>query len=214
MEKENMKIIETIKKVLELSQNNPSEEEAQAAALKAQELMAKYHMSMSDIDMKDDKINEIYVEIGTGHKWKYQLAHIVDRNFCCKHFLYGKDTIVFYGHDTDVRIASKVFCTLFYTGNKLAGIEYRDARARGEITNGLVNSYLSGYMAGIKSVLDAQCTALMIVVPKDVEDGFSAMTASMKHSTCRGINSVNNGAFGRGYQAGRSQMSARELESK
>lgn len=36
------KIIAKIKKVLELSRNNPSEEEAKSAALKAQKLMAAY----------------------------------------------------------------------------------------------------------------------------------------------------------------------------
>ena len=40
------KIIQTIKKVLELSRNNPSEEEAKAAALKAQELLAKLKISI------------------------------------------------------------------------------------------------------------------------------------------------------------------------
>lgn len=208
---ENMKIIETIKKVLELSQNNPSKEEAQAAALKAQELMAKYHLSMSDIDMKDNEIDEIYVEVGLGHKWKYQLAHIIANNFCCKHFLYGKDTVVFYGHKTDIMIATRVFQNLFYIRNKLAGKEYRDAKSRGEWTDGLVNSWLSGYLAGIKSVLDAQCTALMIVVPEDVETGYTERTAGFRSAKNRGIRSNNRGVFDRGYSAGRSQMQARQI---
>lgn len=208
---ENQKIIETIKKVWELSQNNPSKEEAQAAALKAQELMAKYHLSISDIDMKDNEIDEIYVEVGLGHKWKYQLARIVAKNFCCKHFLYGKDTIVFYGHKTDIRIATNVFQNLFYTGNQLAGKEYRDVKSRGGWTDGLVNSWLSGYLAGIKSVLDAQCTALMIVVPEDVETSYAEKTAGFKKSKTRNIGINDYAMFNKGYTEGRSQMQARQI---
>ena len=50
------KIIAKIKKILELSRNNPSKEEAKAAALKAQRLMAEYHLSESNTDgVKDIK---------------------------------------------------------------------------------------------------------------------------------------------------------------
>lgn len=208
---ENMKIIETIRKVLELSYNNPSKEEAQAAALKAQELMAKYQISMSDIDLKDEAIDEIYIETGSGKKWKRLLADVITRNFCCKMFLYGNNTIVFYGHKTDVKIAHDVFQNLFYTGNQLASKEYRDARSWGENTKGLVNDYLMGFVAGIKSVLDAQCTALMLVVPEDVEEGYNQKLAGckVKHTTHR-VNTWSS-TYHKGFNAGRSQMQARQI---
>lgn len=50
----NDKIIEKIRKVLELSKNNPSIEEAKSAALKAQKLMAEYHVSMTEIEAIED----------------------------------------------------------------------------------------------------------------------------------------------------------------
>ena len=76
------KIIAKIKKVLELSRNNPSEEEAKSAALKAQKLMAEYHISMSEVDEVEDidSIVEKSVSIGTGSKWKYTLAGIIAKN--------------------------------------------------------------------------------------------------------------------------------------
>ena len=172
------KAFELITKLLATaSDKGASENEAITAALRAQELMAKYHLSMSDIDIKDNEIDEIYLEVGLGNKWKYQLARIVANNFCCQYFLCGKDTIVFYGHKVDIKIATDVFWNLFTVGNQLAGKEYRDAKFRGEYTVGLVNSWLSGYLAGIKSVLDAQCTALMIVVPQDVENEYVKRSA-------------------------------------
>lgn len=51
------KIINKIKKVLELSKNNPSEKEAQAAALKAQKLMVEYHISMEEVSGIEDSEN-------------------------------------------------------------------------------------------------------------------------------------------------------------
>lgn len=54
MMKNSEKIIAKIKKVLELSKNNPSEEEAKSAALKAQRLMAEYHISMSEVEAVED----------------------------------------------------------------------------------------------------------------------------------------------------------------
>ena len=58
------KIIDKIRKVLELSKNNPSEEEAQAAALKAQKLMAEYHISIKEIEteVEGGRINGKYCE--------------------------------------------------------------------------------------------------------------------------------------------------------
>lgn len=86
------KVISKIKKVLELSKNNPSQEEAQAAALKAQKLMVEYHISMNEIEAVEDidSIVEKSVSVGNGSKWKYVLSQIVAKNFRCKHFYYGK----------------------------------------------------------------------------------------------------------------------------
>jgi hypothetical protein len=62
------KIISTIRKVLELSKNNPSANEAQAAALKAQKLMMKYHISVSQVEIEEENhdITEKRVNAGSG----------------------------------------------------------------------------------------------------------------------------------------------------
>ena len=52
MEKE--KIIDKIKKLLELSKNNPNKEEAILALTKARELMFKHDINIENIE-KDDK---------------------------------------------------------------------------------------------------------------------------------------------------------------
>ena len=49
------KILNKIKNLLDLANNNPNEHEALAAALKAQELMAKYGVDASAIRMMPSK---------------------------------------------------------------------------------------------------------------------------------------------------------------
>jgi hypothetical protein len=65
---ENVKIIETIKKLFALAGNNPNEHEAQAAALKAQRMMAKYHINATQVSVEEkttDDISEKNVVVGT-----------------------------------------------------------------------------------------------------------------------------------------------------
>lgn len=186
------KIIEKIKKVLELSKNNPSQEEAKAAALKAQKLMAEYHISMKEIETdKPEEMMENTVEVGNGNKWKYSLANIVSNNFRCKHFLYGNSKIVFYGFQTDVEIASMTFQCLFETGNNAANNYYQKMR-NDHIKKygwfdgkGIKNCFLIGFVEGIKSVLEKQSTELMVVTPKEVENGFKERTSGSEFRSFR-----------------------------
>lgn len=214
----NEKIISKIKKVLKLSRNNPSEEEALAAAALAQRLMAQYHLELKDIeDVEDaDDITEIHVNVGNGNKWKGPLAGIVSKNFCCKYFYYGRDTIVFYGYKTDAEIAAETFKFLFTFGNKKATSFYNKYRNTYGGKN-LKNTYLIGYIEGIKEVFDRQCTALMIVTPLEVEDKFKKLTEGCRQSrsnfTLRGGNAGDN-AREEGRKTGKSVAQSRSIETK
>ena len=128
----NEKIIEKIKKVLELSKNNPSIEEAKSAAIKAQRLMAEYHISMSEIEAIEDTENivEERIDVGTGNKWKYTLSSIIAKNFRCKYFYYGKSSVVFYGYEEDAKIAAMTFKLLFEVGNKESAKYYQKERQK------------------------------------------------------------------------------------
>lgn len=217
------KIIAKIKKVLELSRNNPSEEEAKSAALKAQKLMAEYHIAMEDInEMKDLKqITEESVIVGMGNKWKYRLSAIVAKNFRCKTYVYGKDEIVFYGYDVDAKIAAETFKYLFETGNKSANNFYNKKRTEAKKSDiyfdgsGIKNCFLIGYLQGISDVLDKQCTALLIVVPKEVNDkykmksqGFGKIRSTLK---AKG-NKYKNEAIDKGNRTRRNAVNSKRIE--
>ena len=170
------KIIQTIRKILELSKNNPSEEEAKAAALKAQEMLAKYHIDMKEVESIDidtvESIDEVRVDL-PAKKWKYRLAKIVANNFRCKHFYIGRGTLVFYGHKTDAYVASETFKYLFNVGNRLAGREVDRVFAKTHTSSNVYNSFVAGFCAGIEEALGEQCQALMIITPEDVKTSFA-----------------------------------------
>ena len=213
------KIIQTIKKVLELSKNNPSEEEAKAAALKAQELLAKYHIDMSEVeDIDIDKVDEI-VEITVdvpSKKWKYRLANIVADNFRCKHFYYGKSTVVFYGHKTDAEVAAETFKYLFDMGNRGAGREVDKVFAQTGTSAGVYNSYVSGFCSGVSESLGKQCTALMLVVPKDVNEAYDEKSKNFSRMNISGLTTGSNDACANAYKSGkekgRDAVGSRQLE--
>lgn len=213
------KIIQTIKKVLELSRNNPSEEEAKAAALKAQELLAKYHIDMAqveDIDMsKVEDIIEISVDVPS-KKWKYILSQIVADNFRCKHFYYGKGTVVFYGHKTDAEVAAETFKYLFDMGNRSAGREVDKVFAKTGTSAGVYNSFVKGFCDGVRDAFGKQCTALMLVVPKDVNESFTEKTKDWGTLKTGALSTRANrscaDAYVSGKEKGKDAVSSRQLE--
>lgn len=214
----NEKIISKIKKVLELSKNNPSEAEALAAAALAQKLMAEYHLELADIEgiEDNDEISEVHVNVGTGNKWKSLLAGVVAKNFRCKYFRYGSDVIVFFGYQTDAEIAATTFKFLFDFGNKKATAFYN--KHRNEVGGkGLKNTYLWGYVEGIREVFERQCTALMILTPPEIEVKYKertegARSSSVSFKTRNG--NIGDKAHEEGRITGRMAADSRSIESK
>lgn len=89
------KILNKIKNLLDLANNNPNENEAIAAALKAQELMAKYNIELDQLDDKKETreiVEEIYHQSDKHEmrKWKIGLADIIAQNFRCKVYFTNK----------------------------------------------------------------------------------------------------------------------------
>lgn len=211
------KILNKIKNLLDLANNNPNEHEAIAAALKAQELMAKYNIELDDLDSKPETreiVKEIYHQSGKHEmrKWKIGLASIIAKNFRCEtYFLGGKD-VVFYGYKEDAKIALQVFTFLYEIGNKLAVRYYNKCKKEGLETRGVMNTYLVGFRDGVAEVLEKQCTALMIVTPKEVKEQFEEMTSGWKTMKSSLRLSRDIRAYSNGKQDGRDMASSRSLE--
>jgi hypothetical protein len=212
---ENEKILEKIKKLFELSKNNPSEEEAKSAALKAQELLAQYHIEYAEVENVDlDKAEPIgEVSIDTpAKKWKYTLAHIVADNFRTKHYWHGKEQVVFFGHKTDVMIAAETYIYLFEMGNQLANKLCREAKKLRGYADNVYNSCVMGFCAGIREALAEQSVALMVVVPEDVKDEYRAISTNFRTFHTSAPRAYNGDAFNQGRTAGYNAMRRNALE--
>lgn len=213
------KIIQTIRKLLELSKNNPSEDEAKAAVLKVQELLAKYHIDMKEVESIDldevENIEEVRIYI-PAKKWKYKLATIVANNFRCKHFYVGKGMLVFYGHKTDAEVASETFKYLFNVGNRLAGREVDRVFGETGTSANVYNSFVAGFCEGIEEGLAQQCQALMIVTPEDVKTSFAEMSKNFGTMNCGsmrvGGDSYCREAREKGRTEGRHAVRSRQID--
>ncbi len=183
-------IIEKIKKLLALSTSS-NENEAQAAMTKAQEMLAKYKLSMKDIDdthtaSKNVKKHPTDVTFKKA-TWKGLLASVIADNFCCYSYFNTNRThrIVFMGLTEDVETASAVF---EYAVEYIVG-ETRQLKKKyyrlGESTKGLENDYAQGFIKGLSQKYEEQKQknqewALVLIKPQIVVHEYKNMKFSKK----------------------------------
>lgn len=209
------RIKEKIRKVLELAKNNPSKEESISASLKAQKLMMEYDIEMEEIEDIEElkELGEVYIDLGTGNKWKVMLAHVVAKNFRCKVYFNNNLTgVTFYGYKTDADIARNVYEFLFSVGNKLARKYANEYKKKYGTAKYVTNTYLSGYLTGVKEALDKQCVALMVIMPKEVEEGYTERVKGFKAISRKLTIGTNEKVKEDGVRAGRDTVYARQLD--
>ena len=105
-----------IKKLLSLSKST-NEHEAQAALLKAKQLMAEHKISEADFRNMNEEIEYLYTDVSyTKRKniWIMILADLIAENYCCQNFVsrqkHAQTRIVaFVGLANDVHICKDVF---------------------------------------------------------------------------------------------------------
>lgn len=211
------KVIRRITKLLALAdlEHNPSENEAISASLAAQKLLAKYNLSMADVtgEKREEDIEQVVADVGTGNKWKYDLSVAVADNYVCKTFSCGAKMIVFYGYKADILIARRVFTYLFKVGNLLANRyvkKYREEQwgSAAEI----YNSFVSGFVAGVRKELEKQCTALTFVVQPEVEESWNVYSANFK-TVNRSVTAIDGMAYREGIVEGKRALNAQYLEN-
>lgn len=213
------KAIEIVRKLLaKANDKGATESEAMQAALKAQEIMAKYDIDIIDVEGEKttEEIGEEVVDTTLkGHfstKWKTQLAATIANNFRCKVYTCGPNTVIFYGRKSDAKIAGDVFKFLFHTGTKL-GMKYsRQCKKEGKDTRGAATTYLLGFCKGIDEVLGKQCKALMIVTSPEVEEGWKEKSMYMRTKRTNFNMSHDVSHYEQGRVDGRMTANARSIE--
>lgn len=183
------KVLEKVKRLLALGDKsrNDSEEEAQSAMLKAQELMAKYDISIEEVEGEEE---QQYSHEICEHKWDYAyripLANVLSTNFRCMVYTRGK-RIVFMGHPADAKICKATFEFAYKFIQKKGNALYNKRYSMGYPTKGVFNSYASGFITGLKEAFDVQCRALAIVTPQDVIDTFTDISKDWQTKKSKNI---------------------------
>lgn len=216
-------IIRKIKGLMALAEDNVNEDEAQSAFVMAQKLMMKYNIEQSEIEETLDTSSLIQGQ-ATAYKtlfWHERLlAVIIADNFRVKFYLNNKRfngdikkkrTIMFYGLEQDVKMAKEMFVLAndavdFYTKRFIEAVystgDYERERA---FTKNLKNSYIKGFVDGLRERMESQRFALqkeyglVLLTPKIVVEGYEEFSKNFGKSTTWKIPKIEEAAA---YQQG------------
>lgn len=212
------KMIEKIKKTLALAQNNPSENEALAAALQAHKLMAKYNIHEEEVSLEEIKneIDSVYSHQKHGchlMAWRKQLGAVVAEAFRCKSYIHGQD-VVFRGYKDDAQLALDVYLMLYTVGDKLGSKAYKEQIEETGSGKGAYNSMTIGFLYGVRDALNEQCTALLVVTPKEVQEEWEEFSADFKRTRQRANHNIDGDLYRKGYSEGKQAVKSRAIEGK
>lgn len=191
------KAIDRVQKLLALSNNNPSQEEATAALLRAQKLMVEHGIDFGDVQGNNNVTDEVIEKVAASGRrmsnWKIRLAVVIAQNFRCETYIqksgrsYGNRNaervsyqreVMFVGMTTDVEIATMVYqkaiefadlyCNWFMLQEKL---RLQRVLTRSE-SKQIGNTWRIGFVLGLKQKFDEQVAqndwGLVLVTPEAV----------------------------------------------
>lgn len=207
------KMLEKVRKLLALASNNPSEEEAKAAALKAQELITQYNLDL-DKDTPEEVVEYRMVPAvhSNNEGFRKPLAAVIAENFRCKAII-ARGRVVFFGRAGDVEACAETFNYLYKVCHNIGERLERKARKEGRSTRGVANSYYYGFILGINDSMSEQSKALAIVVPDDVEEEYSKRFVNIRKDN-RGMRDMgfDPEAYQQGLDDGRNSLRRKRIE--
>lgn len=221
MEKE--KIIDKIKKLLELSKNNPNKEEAILALTKARELMFKHNVDIENIKKDDTNYFEKIVQL---KKWKnWIIFFVMYLNDAFGTFsLYNEYTkrVYFYGEKEKVLGVSEIFEFLFEVADYLAMKEYKNYLKEYGTGKGIYLSYILGFINGVNNALEKQnrefeeygiVIVTSEVLKQQVRKDKNAVEKREKKLFNKNINEdLNREVFDKGYDEGITILDKKQIE--
>lgn len=221
MEKE--KIIDKIRKLLELSKNNPNKEEAILALTKARELMFKHNVDIENIKKDDTNYFEKIVQL---KKWKnWIIFFVMYLNDAFGTFsLYNEYTkrVYFYGEKEKVLGVSEIFEFLFEVADYLAMKEYRNYLKEYGTGKGIYLSYILGFINGVNNALEKQnrefeeygiVIVTSEVLKQQVRKDKNAVEKREKKLFNKNINEdLNREVFDKGYDEGITILDKKQIE--
>lgn len=183
-------IKEKIAKLLALSAS-PNEQEAQAALLKARELMAKHKLQPEECGEKQS-VKVVKQTVGVEctkmtDPWALTLGSIIGKRYCCKVYRQHakgakKVTVGFAGLEDDFEVCRKIYLYAYQcVHNRCEHIRNRERqRIGGAEIREMCNAFGLGFCYGLEAAFQAQEKehqewGLVLTVPQAVEDAMSCM---------------------------------------
>jgi hypothetical protein len=210
-----MDIQKVVRNLFERAESTHSQNEAEQAILKAHELMAKYGITAAAAE-DEIKYGEEAVKHPGNRKFRRNLANIIAPNFKCKVYI-SKKQLHFFGRDADVKIAKEVFEHAYSFMYRETNRMCRELRGNHFNATGITNSYALGFLRGLKEKLDEQSTALMVIVPPDVNEKFDDIGKARNFRSSKTKLTVQKGGYAgsvynQGLSDGRTVLNGRRLD--
>lgn len=211
MDKE--RLYRRLEALLELSKSDVNEAEALAAAMKAQELIKEYNLSLEEMDgynrqLEEEIIEEIIRVSQVG--WNRGLCTTVAKNCQCYAFITGDyKHMKIFGHKCDVEVAVSIYKFLLNAAETLWWQYKRKLNKEGYAPHKF--SYMTGFVNGVREKLGNNCTALQLVIPQDVtaeyDDTYGKNMTSIASHTTR----YSSSDYDTGVSDGKSAVNSRHL---
>jgi len=164
------KIIEKVKKLIALADGSSFEGEIDVAMRMARSLLAKYNLSMSDVERNEyDKSEPSQVDTGSPYGyWQPKLANIIGKYTNCQPFIRSRSHILcFVGMPPELEICIFTFSSVCHQIDSMTRKKRKELRDERERLTGnrqdRVNSsyYIRGYVEGILVRLKEKLSTLM-----------------------------------------------------
>ena len=201
------KIIEKIKNLMELAQDNPSDEEGQTALLMAQKLMLKHDIHLSQVETHDEPEKfETGVSVGKSGKrvawWEKEVSVVIATNFRCyvinqRNPYLRSSEILFFGEKEDSITAAKIYeAALIYLRYRLKRLPIKTPEFK--------NSYLMGFIISLQERFEKQVEefGLMILPKKEVLEELQKEFTNLSKDT---VKVLDSGFDQEGYDLGKEQ---------
>lgn len=210
MTNDQLRIVEKAKKMIALAEGTSSEEEAKTAMVMVQQLLSKYNLSITDLNVFKDKsiCNDIMVVIRTKMMplWVKELTGLCRMACDCEILLTktaDKAGAIFIGIEPATTICSSMFITLYKLLDSMALVDYPTL-----YTGSRKESWRRGFIFGLAAKIKEQKEQTkqqeygLMVIQKDKIEQHINSHYRVHASKAKDKDIKDSKAFSQGYKAG------------
>ncbi len=194
-------------------ENGCTVEEAASAAKMVQRLIKKYHVDLAEVGDEPEKADSERLDTKSVKKWEMRLVSAIARNMRCEVIISRryvatsvnrKSFVYIIGMDAD----RKAVISLYEKLRKICKVGMKKEqdyhKAMYGTSRGIADSYGFGFMQAIRSEMEKQAKAIVLVTPKEVDDKVQELFphARIMHTNV----ACNEHAYNSGVNDGRNAM--------